>query len=203
MLDLIGKRRVLWDSGEQIFEGAPVVGAPSPSLEPIQAPTLEQFQASLPGPEVIGIAEKEVIIVQPKPTRNYKQRTGNGHAVAKVRKLTDEEKTKIRKWYVIKSGMIDKRDCTEFKIDCFPSEITVWQITGFVSLLHNEVAEGVIGLPQILSYVNWIKDRQGALWARWNNPQYIKVRHANVADTIQGKPPSHRVSKKIDIWIRY
>jgi hypothetical protein len=192
MLDLIGKRRVLWDP--VITEGAPIVGAPSPSLE--------QFQASLSGPTVVGIAEREVLIVQPKPTRNYKQRIGNGHVAAKSRKLTDEEKNKIRKWFILKSGIIESKDCAEFRVDCFPPEITIWQITGFVSLLHNEAAEGLIWLVQALEYAQWLKEKQGALWGRWNNPQYVKVRHANLAAYIQGKPQTLRVSKKIDIWIR-
>jgi hypothetical protein len=116
--------------------------------------------------------------------------------------LTDEERTKIRKWFLLKNGIIEDKDCVEFRTECFPPEVTIFQITGFASLLHAEVAEGKIWLKDVLSYTSWIEKKNGALWARWNNPEYMKVRHANVAENIQGKPMIHKVSKKIDVWVK-
>jgi hypothetical protein len=54
----------------------------------------------------------------------------------------------------------------------------------------------------LLGYQDWLKEKNGALLGRWNNPQYVKVRNANVGEVLNGREPTHRVSKKIDIWMR-
>ena len=192
-LALTCKRKVVWDPSEQIIDGSPITGAP-PSL-PDSIPT------------IVPVSDKEAVIIQPKPARTYKQRTGNGHSASKVRSLTNEERDRIRKWYLGKNGVIEDSDCVTFKDDhqtvmkTFEG-ITIFQITGFVSLLHAEAAEGRIWLKDQVAYKAWMQEKQGALWARWNNPQYVTVRHANVADIVQGKEPTHKVSKKIDVWVK-
>ena len=206
MLTLVGKRRVLWDPAEQINEEGPVIQ---------QAPlTLEQFQASLPGPEVIGIGSEPVpaiaakvqgkaVVIEPKTTRAYKQREGNGHKIGKVRGLINPERDRMREFFINHNGQIGDDDCVNNKTFFVASDVTIFQVTGFISVLHNDVAEGQIQLKDLPSYEQWMRAKYGGLWARYNNPMYVTVRKQNQADVAVGKKPSHYLSKekKVKVWV--
>jgi hypothetical protein len=169
-----GKRKILWDPEP---EPQP---APPPPPKPIQLVTKPK--------------QEEPLAVQPK--RTYKQRIGNGHKSTKVRDLYDPERDSMRhNLFLPKNGQISDDDCVDFKPQ-LASEVGIFQITGFISVLHTEVAEGRTQVKDLVAYENWMRTKYGGtLWARYNNPLYVDARKKNNNLIAQGLKPVHKVTK--------
>jgi len=115
-------------------------------------------------------------------------RNGNGHKEAFKRKLNDPEKNFIRAEFMKLNGQFEdaKKSCTAM-LPNMGVEITVWQITGFVSYLHREIAAGRFKVNDMPSYLSFLENHK-KLWAQYNSPKYQKLR-ANpqpVAQTATG-----------------
>jgi hypothetical protein len=179
LIIVVGKRKVRWE---------PAVEEPAPT------PSLEEFQASLPGPDpkpdIIVTSEVSQILVEGK--RAYKKRTGNGHKSEKVRDLIDSERHLIRNYlFIPKNGQIEDDDCVVFKNNVSElNEIAIFQITGFISVLHTRVAEGGLQVNDLVAYESWMRTKYGeTLWARYNLPLYVKTRAINATLISQGQTP--------------
>lgn len=109
-----------------------------------------------------------------------KIRNGNGHKVGKRRPLLDPERDSIRTFFMTKGGCIEDDDCVEFHKGMGPGpgavpEVSIFQVTGFVTYLHKEVATGNITFPDMPKYLNWIQSHRD-LWAQYNSPKYSGMR---------------------------
>ena len=174
---VIAKRKIRWEPA------AVIVPAPL---------SVEEFQASLPEintqPDIIVESNGTQTFVQAK--RTYKKRVGNGHKIDKVRDLLDGERDTIRKLFLIRDGQIEDDDCVGFKEHVKWEDIGIFQITGFVSVLHTDVAEGIITLKNLGAYETWMRTKYGeTLWARYNLPLYVKTRAINASLISEGQPP--------------
>jgi len=109
-----------------------------------------------------------------------KPRNGNGHKTGFVRKLNDHEKDIIREDFMRLNGCYEDKvkSCT-LLLPMLGSEITVFQVTGFVSYLHREVASGRINMPDMDAYIEFMKKHK-ELWAQYNSPKYQKLRTQNM-----------------------
>jgi len=155
-----------------------IIKAPSlektkaPSLEKAKAPSLEKAKASS-----LEKAKKRVVFkatpsglekrpgleeYKPVITRN---RSGNGHKKAKTRKLYDWEKNIIRFEFIKLNGQIHEDACLEIK-NRLGKEVSIFQVTGFVTLLHKYVSLGKLSLPDMTSYVIHLKQKH-KLWAQY------------------------------------
>jgi len=170
---VMAKRKIRWE---------PAVIVPAPSLPEESPPEID----SQPG--IILESNGTQTFVQAK--RTYKKRLGNGHQSVKVRDLLDGERDSIRKLFLIKDGQIEDDDCVGFKEQVKWEDIGIFQITGFVSVLHTDVAEGIITLKNLGAYETWMRTKYGeTLWARYNLPLYVEIRKQNADLVSQGLPP--------------
>lgn len=176
-------RRVNWNRTAQVVEQevpepAPVTPSPAPVIQ--TAPTPKVMDRS-------GSVTQTATAVQPKPkiTRN---RTGNGHKSEMVRKLNDSERNWLRSAFLRKNGQIEEDDCVTFKGQMISDCIAIFQITGFISYLHRDVAQGRTLVGDLQSYLNWMRDKYGALWAQYNNPRFTAMRTYNQATRRTGRP---------------
>ncbi len=181
------KRKIIWE---------PEPDKPAPP--PVQAlPTLpaidHQKEFMLP-------ANETAIVVESK--RAYKKRAGNGHKSEKIRDLFDFEKDVIKEdLFLPKNGQIDNDDCVAFrdnaikgivgKLSAF-NEIAIFQITGYVSVLHTQVAEGRLMVDDICAYEEWMRTKYGRLWARYNQRLFTVARTANMRAIAEGREPTAR-----------
>lgn len=119
----------------------------------------------------------------PPTTKNSTPRNGNGHAVGIKRKLNSLEKDNIRADFKQLNGEYEdqKKSCTAL-LPQMGTEITVWQITGFVSFLHREIAAGRFEVDDMDSYMNFL-ERHKQLWAQYNSQKYQNLRASNPVNT--------------------
>lgn len=119
------------------------------------------------------------------PEEPPQPRTGNGHKIAKKRKLTDQEKDDIRSFFLQKSGMIGDDDCVAHH-KAMDQIVTIFQVTGFCTYLHKKVAMGDLTLTNLPGYVAWMQTRRD-LWAQYDSPKYKAMREAK-SKAIQHQP---------------
>ena len=182
------KRKVLWDKDLAVTEPEPVVQTPAP----------------LPTPEVVPVVQDQQHVVAVQPKRAYKQRTGNGHESTKTRSLYNTERDSMRAFFLDKGGMIDNDDCVTFKLKALPADVSIFQVTGFISVLHAEVAEGRTQVKDLVAYEAWMRAKYSNLWARYNHPMYVQIRKINNVLVSQGKQPTAKVSdgQKVNVWLK-
>ena len=119
----------------------------------------------------------------PPSTGGTSPRNGNGHVANIKRKLNDTEKDEIRADFLRLNGEYEdsKKSCTVL-LPHMGSEITVWQITGFVSFLHREIASNNFSVPDMDSYMKFLENHK-KLWAQYNSPKYKNLRAGNPMNT--------------------
>ncbi len=102
--------------------------------------------------------------------------SGNGHASTKTRKLGDEEKDFIRSRFIELNGEFeDKKKYASEILETLGTDISVWQVTGFVSSLHREIAAGEMVVPDMPSYLTFLSNHR-RMWARYNSIKYKDMR---------------------------
>jgi hypothetical protein len=140
------------------------------------------------------------IIIQSK---TYSKRNGNGHRSEKRRPLNDTEKTSLRARFLRKNGQFKDDDCVRFKQDFISdsiNDIGIFQITGFVSYLHREVACGRVLLHNLEAYLLWMEQKYPGLKNFYNNPKVKEVRLDNWSLIDKGEKPNLHI--KVN-WIRH
>jgi hypothetical protein len=126
-----------------------------------------------------------------------KPRSGNGHKKEKIRSLLDSEKDHIRSCFCGHNGQIEDDVCVAIKQDqAIGTEVGIFQVTGFVTYLHNQVAMGKLILKDINKYLEFLQGHRD-LWARYNSPKYQAMRAAMPAAAIPAAvaPPANTVPK--------
>jgi len=162
------KRRIDWTSAvPKIIEVAPV------EIQSGEAPATQTVRVAEIAPNI-------------RP-RIRRIRGGNGHKVTTdLIKLNNTEKDNIRALFVRLNGIFEdcKKKCTDYMINHFVSEWqslgtvdrhSVFQLTGFVSYLHREVARGRFRVPDMPRYLLWLKNQYG-LWSQYNSERYVHYR---------------------------
>lgn len=112
--------------------------------------------------------------VIPPATEDRKARNGNGHASKKVRDLNDNEKDIIRAGFTSLNGQIHEDACKPIH-DRLNPEVSMAQVTGFVTYLHGRVASGALTLKDMPAYLTFIEGHRD-LWATYNSPKYQALR---------------------------
>jgi len=101
-----------------------------------------------------------------------RKRTGNGHKSDMKRKLNDQEKDLIREEFITLNGQIHEDACVEVhKKLPVPTDIGIFQVTGFVSYLHFQVAARKIIVRDLQAYETFLQAKYAKLWA-----QYQKIK---------------------------
>jgi hypothetical protein len=169
---VLGKRKILWE----------------PEVEPAPSPSVITVDHQ---PDIIAVSDNSQVLIEGK--RAYKKRMGNGHKSEKKRDLRDSERNLIKNFlFIPKNGQIDNDDCVVFKnmIKDELDDIAIFQVTGFVSVLHTDVASGSLMVNDLVAYESWMRTKYGGtLWARYNLPLYVKTRAINATLISQGQAP--------------
>jgi hypothetical protein len=161
-------RKINWNPNEQIIE--PEALAPT-SPPPVQS--------------VIPVSPTQSNVVQVRA----RVRNGNGHRSEMVRKLNDSERAWLKSKFLQKNGMIANDDCVAFKGQMISDCIAIFQITGYISVLHRYVAMGRLELRNLSEYLNWMHEKYHGLWVQYNNQRFTEVRRVNQAARAHGQPP--------------
>jgi hypothetical protein len=112
------------------------------------------------------------------------KRNGNGHKSAKVRDLLDGEKDHIRSCFQGCNGQIAEDKCVDMKQHTqIGTEISIFQVTGFVTYLHKEIAMGKSSVGDMDAYLKFLQGHR-SLWSTWNSPKYQAMRAAAAAATV-------------------
>ncbi len=96
-----------------------------------------------------------------------KKHNGNGHASDMKRKLTDSERDCIRARFLKHDGQFDYRNCRAVIKPLMGLEVTVWQICGFISRIHDEVYCGDLQLQDPAAYFAFMAEKYPKLHARY------------------------------------
>lgn len=118
----------------------------------------------------------------PPAIKSSTSRNGNGHTIGIKRKLNNTEKDNIRADFKRLNGEYEdqKKSCTAL-LPQMGTEITVWQITGFVSSLHREIAAGRAGVlvNDMDAYLKFLENHK-KLWAQYTSQKYQNLRTQNL-----------------------
>jgi hypothetical protein len=106
-------------------------------------------------------------------------RSGNGHKTAKVRDLNDDEKNHIRRFFQAVNGEIRPDACVALRNSMTTkSEISIFQVTGFVTYMHGEIMAGLATVRNLPRYLAYLQSHR-AMWAKYNSPKYAAMRLQN------------------------
>lgn len=143
-MDFKIKRRVLWDDDK------PKSKSGAKTHVEVKAQT-RKISAPQPPPK-------------PEPE---KKRAGNGHVSNFVRKLTNPERDLIRNEFLKMDGRFEYRGARAILKPLMGNEVTVWQICGFLSRIHDEVYRGDLELKDPASYFEFMSEKYPKLHARY------------------------------------
>ena len=120
----------------------------------------------------------------PNASNVSKPRTGNGHEAKKTRDLNDSEKDTIKSDFLALNGQfVDSKKSCQPILEKLGSDITIWQVVGFVSLLHRYIAMGGLQVPDLDAYKIFLEEHH-KLWAQYNSSKYQTARqNASVSTT--------------------
>ena len=136
--------------------------------------------------------EPEISIPVPPPPVQIKERVknGNNHQSEMVRKLNNSERTWLRNKFLQKNGQIADDDCVVFKGQMISDSIAIFQITGYISILHRYVAMGKLELKNLPAYLDWMHVKYKGLWNQFTSQRFTDVRRTNQAARSEGQVPS-------------
>jgi hypothetical protein len=158
-------------------------------------PDLPAAGSGTPAPEKVPeTAAVEDPAVQRRITRH---RSGNGHQKTKKRPLSDTERDSLRNFFLARNGQIEDDNCVKWRTDNNDPVVGIFQVTGFISYLHREVAEGRTMVRNLASYEEWMRTKYGQLWAQYNEPRFVAVREQNRQAVAAGRKPAARVNGPI------
>ena len=129
------------------------------------------------------IPEKKIISLPEKRAQNTiplpRKLSGNGHKSEKKRDLTDSEKNFIRTQFMKLNGQFEEDTCVKIKEQLHP-DVAIFQVTGFVTYIHLQIARGEIKVPNMNCYLKFIQKHRSK-WATYNSPKYQAMRHQKKA----------------------
>ena len=101
--------------------------------------------------------------------------SGNNHKKEKTRGLTDSERDSLRAFFLSLDGQIEEDACVAIKRG-MNDDVAIFQVTGFVSYLHKEVASGALKLRDLEGYIEWMKAKYPKLLEQYNSEKYRLLR---------------------------
>jgi len=116
----------------------------------------------------------------PVATATPVKRSGNGHVRGKKRPLMPAEKDQIRADFLALGGKIAEDACKP-TLAKMGQDVTIFQVTGFMTYLHSQVAAGILALPDMDGYIEYIKGHR-KIWENYNSPKYqaLRIKNAKV-----------------------
>jgi hypothetical protein len=98
-----------------------------------------------------------VLSIDLKPTATTAETEArNGHKKLRIRCLSDDERSIIRNDFIARNGQYSEDDCVRIK-STLPPDISIFQVTGFVSFLHRGVLKGTHMVHNKQKYDIWMQ----------------------------------------------
>jgi hypothetical protein len=153
------------------ISAAPIIEIVKPTVVEAVKPAVVEA----PKPAVVE-ASKPAVVEASKPVDpSIPTGSKNGHKVQKVRDLLDHERDILRGEFLYKNGITNEDDCVAIREDRMGPEVAIFQVTGFFTYLHAEVAKGKLTLKDMPAYLDHLMSMR-ALYARYNSPKYVAMR---------------------------
>ena len=136
----------------------------TPQVTPTSQVTMTPF-GEIEAPQVTSVTQDpgEFTTIPPSGTQTYvpRQRNGNGHKRTKKRDMTGEEKDQIRAEFLSVNGQIFPDACVGIHSRMADrANLGIFQVTGFVSYLHFQIAVGKIILSDPAAYETFIQQKK-------------------------------------------
>lgn len=118
--------------------------------------------------------------------------SGNGHRSDKKRDLADPERDTIKAEFLKLNGELadNDKECTRIHGELnslVVVPLSVWQVTGFISVCHRYVAEGTLMVGDLPKYLDWMKAKYPAMAARYDSPKFQQLRAKNQSGSAKPK----------------
>lgn len=138
-------RRILWDGATTSTETKVIMQAKPVAASPQQASAFPTTPTLLP----------------------KKVRSTNGHVVARKRDLTNSERDLLREIFIENDGRFDYKQCTKDVLPRMGNDVTVFQVSGFLSQIHVEVYKGQLQLKDPVAYYQLMANKYPRVHERY------------------------------------
>jgi hypothetical protein len=115
----------------------------------------------------------KMLFCEPKITTIPKS-SKNNHGRNKKRPLTGMEKSRIQEQFLAVNGIVKNDFCLRLKNEV-GSNVSIFQVTGYVKELHNKVKSGDLQVADLASYMT-LREQRRQLWASYRSERYRKMR---------------------------
>lgn len=123
---------------------------------------------------------------EPQSSGTQRPRSGNGHSSDRKRALENDERDTMRQEFLNLNGQLadNDKECTRIHQELNKNlngrkPLSVWQVTGFISVCHRYVAQGSLQVRDMNAYIQWMKEKYpGGLYRQYNDPKNQAKRQA-------------------------
>lgn len=133
-------------------------------------------------PVSLPIESKKDIPEKPEINSDIPKGSLNGHKASMKRKLEEQEKDFIRSQFINLNGIIYEDVCIKIHKE-LGKEVTIFQVTGFITLLHRYVAKGEIELRDMGSYLTALDERRQGILTTKPNKQ-VRKKASNILQIV-------------------
>lgn len=99
-------------------------------------------------------------------------RNGNGQRALKKRNLSEQEKYAIKQRFIKTGGILPDGWCSSVAKNL---NLSVRQVQGYITSLHNEIKKREIKIKKPVSYHNYMEEKRNK-WCDYKSPKYSKLR---------------------------
>jgi Ni/Co efflux regulator RcnB len=143
MTPVLTRRKIIWDDDDPV------------DIKPLKHTVDRKIEAPISIHTVQTVTEKNI--------HHEKPGSGNGHKFTASRPLTEDERTTIRKWWLKHGGIVTTNDVVEFRKSQMDNDIGIFQVGGYISVLHRKLARGELKIADIQAY-NKNRKARGQSW---------------------------------------
>lgn len=113
------------------------------------------------------------LFCEPK-TNTVPPSSENNHGRNRKRALTKLEKKRIQEQFLAANGIVPDDFCLRLKNEV-GSNVSIFQITGYVTKLHVMVKKGILQVADLASYTA-LREKRRQLWTSYRSERYRKMR---------------------------
>jgi len=166
MTPVLTQRKIIWDDDPVDIKPlkhavARRIDAPELVTNKKKVKTQGEALKWLPLSAALKAKENTIVSLNGKACKSAE--SGNGHRFTAKRPLTENERTLIRRWWLKRGGIVTTNDVVNFRKLLLPDDVGIFQIGGYISVLHRALARGELTIANIQAY-NKNRKSRGQSW---------------------------------------